>query len=301
MKWVNSMDTLDIEYFLQVASHLNFSKAAEVLFVSQSAISKRIHSLEKELGITLFNRNKRYVELTEGGKRLKKFLEKVKKDFSTELSIIRKIEHNENRTIKIGVIQEWNISKYISKFHDASFLDYKIGSDKINFLLRGMIRKEFDLIIGVSKGIKQAIEAEKLDNITVVDLIQVQRIAYLRREHPLANKENISLKDLKDYTLFMGKSKVAKENVDQISLIEGIEFKREPTSNTETIILKVLSSDGFALGCDFSRVKSDTELKYFYINHFQNVGVAYLNDIAEEKLNYVKEIIDIFRNYSKME
>jgi DNA-binding transcriptional LysR family regulator len=57
-----------LEVFYAVARHLNFSRAAEELFISQPAVSKHVKDLEKDLGVDLFRRNGRRVELTDAGR-----------------------------------------------------------------------------------------------------------------------------------------------------------------------------------------------------------------------------------------
>ncbi|MGC7871130.1 LysR family transcriptional regulator [Desulfosporosinus sp. SYSU MS00001] len=61
------MDIRHLEYFIEVARQKSFSKAALVCHVSQSAISKMIKDLETELSTSLFNRNSKYVQLTDTG------------------------------------------------------------------------------------------------------------------------------------------------------------------------------------------------------------------------------------------
>lgn len=64
------MDVKQLEYFLAVAEHLSFSRAAEVLYVSQPALSYQISELEKELGQSLFVRDRRQIRLTAAGNML---------------------------------------------------------------------------------------------------------------------------------------------------------------------------------------------------------------------------------------
>lgn len=64
------MEIWQLRCFIALADTLSFSRAAESLYLSQSALSRRISDLEKELGIPLFTRNTRRVELTESGKAL---------------------------------------------------------------------------------------------------------------------------------------------------------------------------------------------------------------------------------------
>lgn len=64
------MDISALQAFIAVARYQSFSKASDQLFVTQPAISKRVASLEEELGTQLFNRIARQISLTEAGKQL---------------------------------------------------------------------------------------------------------------------------------------------------------------------------------------------------------------------------------------
>ena len=61
------MELKQLEYFLKVAEQLNFSRAAESLYISQPAMSYQIAELERALGAVLFVRARRKVSLTPGG------------------------------------------------------------------------------------------------------------------------------------------------------------------------------------------------------------------------------------------
>ena len=61
------MNLQQLEYFLAVAKLLNFTRVAEKYFISQTAVTQQIKSLEEQLGVKLFNRTKRKVELTPAG------------------------------------------------------------------------------------------------------------------------------------------------------------------------------------------------------------------------------------------
>lgn len=64
------MEIRQLRYFIAVADTLNFSRAAESVYLSQSALSRQISELEKEVGVPLLRRTTRQVELTEAGKAL---------------------------------------------------------------------------------------------------------------------------------------------------------------------------------------------------------------------------------------
>ena len=88
------MDFHHLKYFVEVADQKSFSKAARNLHISQSAISRTIKALEDELGVVLFMRNAKSVELTDGGtiflthaKRVVFMFEHLKVDFENEFRL----------------------------------------------------------------------------------------------------------------------------------------------------------------------------------------------------------------------
>lgn len=62
------MNIRKLHYFIAVASHLSFTKAAQECHIAQTAMSRQITQLEEELGVKLFERDNRHVSLTEEGK-----------------------------------------------------------------------------------------------------------------------------------------------------------------------------------------------------------------------------------------
>lgn len=65
------MDIKILRYFLQICKDGSFSKAAKNLYISQQGLSKSISNLEKEIGVSVFNRTSKGNELTEYGEYLK--------------------------------------------------------------------------------------------------------------------------------------------------------------------------------------------------------------------------------------
>lgn len=61
------MEIQQIKYFLALSQELHFWNTAERMFITQSALSRQIKALEDELGVRLFERNKRSVKLTQAG------------------------------------------------------------------------------------------------------------------------------------------------------------------------------------------------------------------------------------------
>ncbi len=72
------IENFRIRVFRAVAQHLNFSRAAEELLLTQPAITQQIKALEDEFGVPLFDRGGGHIALTAGGKALLPFAERMK-------------------------------------------------------------------------------------------------------------------------------------------------------------------------------------------------------------------------------
>jgi LysR family transcriptional regulator, nitrogen assimilation regulatory protein len=66
-----AMDTHRLKYFLRIAEEGSMTRAASVLGIAQPALSRQVRLLEEDLGVTLFHRTRRGVELTDEGERLR--------------------------------------------------------------------------------------------------------------------------------------------------------------------------------------------------------------------------------------
>src|SRR5262245_54879612 len=107
------MDFRHIKAFIAVADALSVTKAAERLHISQHPLSRHIHQLEEELGLTLFLRHRHGVTLTEDGKRL---LDKARAldAAGTEFSeTARQMAGGEENRIRMGI--GWGLWDLVNK------------------------------------------------------------------------------------------------------------------------------------------------------------------------------------------
>lgn len=96
------MDLQQIKYFLALAQELHFWNTAGKMNITQSALSRHIQSLEHELGVQLFERNKRNVKLTPAGKFLMEKWEVELNELEFIHQFARQMHLGESGTIRIA-------------------------------------------------------------------------------------------------------------------------------------------------------------------------------------------------------
>ncbi|RNB88491.1 LysR family transcriptional regulator [Brevibacillus nitrificans] len=97
------MDIRHLAYFSEVAKHLSFSKAAAALYVSQPSISKAIKNLEMDLGVPLFYRSTKQLELTDAGKAVLTNAQNVLESFQNLKSELNDVMEIKKGEIRIGI------------------------------------------------------------------------------------------------------------------------------------------------------------------------------------------------------
>jgi DNA-binding transcriptional LysR family regulator len=96
------MNLQQIKYFLALAEELHFWKTSEKVFITQSALSRHIKALEEELGVKLFERDKRNVKMTGVGEFLQGEFGRILTDFESVTRHAKQIAAGEVGTIRIG-------------------------------------------------------------------------------------------------------------------------------------------------------------------------------------------------------
>src|ERR1700693_5828009 len=97
-----AMELWQLKYFLAVADELNYGRAAARLNVAQPSVTRAVQGLENELGVTLFLRDKRRVELTPAGRVFADEARRLLAGLEIGVRQARRLERGEVGTLTIG-------------------------------------------------------------------------------------------------------------------------------------------------------------------------------------------------------
>ncbi|NML23371.1 LysR family transcriptional regulator [Pseudoflavitalea sp. G-6-1-2] len=147
------------EVFFEVATHLSFSRAAEVLFISQPAITRHIQTLEKNYGASLFERKGNAVLLTTEGRLLLNYVVKgreLQRQLAFDLSKQEDI-HQAKGSLTLGTsttITLYVIPPMFSAFHQQyPNIELTLVNRNSENILKALLNHEIDL--GITEGKKQ--------------------------------------------------------------------------------------------------------------------------------------------------
>lgn len=114
------MDLDQLEYVVRVAALRHFTRAAEDVCIAQSSLSQQISKLEAELGVKLFDRTTRNVQLTSAGAEFVNFAKKILADAEAARQSMRAHVGLAKGTVKIGAIttlESIHFVELITDFH----------------------------------------------------------------------------------------------------------------------------------------------------------------------------------------
>ena len=185
--------------FYVVAKRGNITKAAEELYISQPAVTQAIHSLENQIGATLFIRAKKGVTLTEEAKVLFQFVESGLNYIKNGENKFKELMNIESGTLKIGAsttVTQHVLLKYLDLFQDRfPNVSISITNDLTQNLVKLLREGSVDLLI-LNLPTKESKDIEIVPFLEVHDTFMVGK-----RKKELTNKK-IDLNNIKEDFIF---------------------------------------------------------------------------------------------------
>ena len=194
------MDIRVLRYFLTVAREESFSRAAQVLYLSQPTLSRQIKDLEEELGVQLLERTSRNVQLTQDGIRLRKraqeivdLMDKTQEEFlNLENEIAGEIQIGCGETqimrevakVIIPLQQEHPGIRFNLYSANADDVEEKLDDGLLDF---GLMFEPFDI---------RKYETFRLPFSDTLGFL-------MPKDHPLAQKQSLRLEELDGYPLIL--------------------------------------------------------------------------------------------------
>jgi DNA-binding transcriptional LysR family regulator len=190
------MNILKMRYFIEVARCGSFSEAARRLYTAQPNLSKQIAQMEGELGFSLFIRKHRSIELTPAGEYLYRQWKDVPDHIADDIEAARALA-NRNEALCIGVLEGQDVNEVLhARLGVVSSLypDLNIILERNSYqnLRSGLRSSHYDIIITLS------FDVENEPGFSLHPLYEKVPAIAMDCHHPLAQKENLSLLDLKD-------------------------------------------------------------------------------------------------------
>lgn len=196
------MNILYLKEFIVLAETQNFWEASERLYINQSTLSKHIKSMETELGVPLFIRTTRQVNLSKYGEALLPYAKSITRLEFEYSTLLLQIQNFEKGVLAIGSIPsmaQYNITRMIDVFKkqypDSTI---KIIEEDANNLMHLLYQKRCELIF--TRESKTAFEKNFKEDINVVHIPYIcdHMVVLLNKDHPLALKQSVTLRELKD-------------------------------------------------------------------------------------------------------
>jgi DNA-binding transcriptional LysR family regulator len=192
------IESFRIRVFRTVAQHLNFSRAAEELLLTQPAVTQQIKALEDEFGVPLFDRGGGHIALTPGGRALLPFAEKMRLLSDEAIAAVAGAYGEQAGELALGASQtiaQYLLPKLVAGFrHTNPKVRITVRSGNTDEVLETLLAREIQLAL---------IEGpEQRKDVHVEPFMEDHIVLVVPASHDWANRE-IQLADLKDEPLLV--------------------------------------------------------------------------------------------------
>jgi DNA-binding transcriptional LysR family regulator len=189
---VSRIDSRHLRYFVAVAEELNYRKAAERLHMAQPALTRQIQAMETAMGVQLFERDKRHVALTAGGRAALDRSRQVLQDINDMFLATQRAAKGEIGSLRVGFIS-FVAYEYLPKILKAFREQYSdVGIELHEFL----VMQQFEMLLDGRIDVAVLRPLYKDSRINTRTIVRSRFVAALPAAHPLLRKKSIRMEDL---------------------------------------------------------------------------------------------------------
>ena len=242
------MTTKQIDYCIELARTLNFSRAAENQFISQPTFSYQIRLLEEEIGFTIFERSGKGAALTPAGAQFVSFLASMREDLKRAVEQGQNFSSKYKDSISISLMVREALyflpeamRLFAKEYPDVQIVpkfEYENGMD-------GFLKNKTDILFALKE------QTSHLPGIAVYDLFESRIYLIARREDALAKKNLITEEDLYGRTLMVGGGSPRALRAVQHRLIASGKIDYFNSPDHDTTLTNVAAGRGICLAPGF--------------------------------------------------
>lgn len=193
------MNSTQQQCFMLAAEYMNFTRAAERLYITQPALSRNISALEEELGLLLFVRRNNVLSITPGGKILYEWMCRAEQDFSQIVETARRANSEARQALHIGFVKSELPPRAAARaMQYMRTMQPDVDIVVTHYLAQDIINRLEDHSMDIALMIGSATYGKP--RLVTRRLTSFQRCMAVPVSHPLSGKERVSLKEFADDT-----------------------------------------------------------------------------------------------------
>lgn len=270
------MTTQQLECFMKAAECLNFTRAAEELFISQPAVSRQISMLEKELNLTLFDRHYEKTKLTDGGALLYDFFAHALAEYYDILHAAQKLSGQESASqIVLGILSDWTLSFLpLQESLRAQNIDCRVEMHDFRTLITMLRDGALDLILTMD------IRPGDYPDCHVLEICHPREVILFSSHHALAEREEAEIRDFQD-EVFLVPPHLLNRNQETSDMVRDIlrQFGLSPeirfVPNRATMLEYVRRGLGVCLNIAWAKECTSEDFRYICIDHTHPVSLVW--------------------------
>lgn len=194
------MDIKQMQYLIEVARLKSFTRAAEALYITQPTISKMVKGLEEELGVVLFDRIGKRIELTDAGQLIVTKAQQIVAEYQNMAAELDDLRNMKRGHLRIGLPPMVGASFFpnvIGKFHE------RYPDITIQLFEDGAKKVEHDVVEGLlDAGV--AVLPTLQEGLASFPFVEERLLLVLPLSHRLSQRDQVHLQELseEDFVLF---------------------------------------------------------------------------------------------------